>query len=243
MYTNVERAVRYLRLRRRWPQRVLGARAGVSRETISRLERGDVAGMTLGNVDRIARMLGGSLHLQIRWQGERLDRLMDEVHAALQAEVAQTLATAGWDVRVESSFNHYGDRGRVDVLAHQAQMGTLLVVEVKSAFGDLQETLGRLDVKVRLAHHLARDLGWGSPTSVVPALVVGDSRLARRTVRRHDALFARYGLRGRTARAWLRTPQPPAPSGLLWFAKRPDSRHATVGPGRRAPKGPGSRHA
>ncbi|MGH9033213.1 MAG: helix-turn-helix domain-containing protein, partial [Acidimicrobiia bacterium] len=48
MFTNIERGIRFLRRKKGWPQRVLGARAGVSREMISRAERGDLSGMTLG---------------------------------------------------------------------------------------------------------------------------------------------------------------------------------------------------
>lgn len=243
MYTNVQRAVRFLRLRRGWPQRVLGDRAGVSRELVSRVERGDLAGVTVGSIDRVATAIGASVHLQVRWQGEQLDRLLDAAHAAIQQAVAQFLTMLGWTVRVEVSFNHYGDRGRVDVLAFHPTLRVLLVVEIKSALGDLQETVGRLDVKVRVGPVIARDLGWDGVVAIIPALVIGDSRLARRTIVSHAALFERYRLRGRAAVAWLRRPVAPMPSGLLWFANGPDSHQATISRGRRAPKRPYSRHA
>jgi hypothetical protein len=44
----------------------------------------------------------------------------------------------------------------------------------------------------------------------------------------HAALFTRYERRGRFAIAWLRRPTNPAPSGLLWFAKLPDSHGVTL---------------
>ena len=208
---------------------------------VSRLERGDLAGMTLQSVDRIAVTLGASVFVQLRWQGEQLDRLIDAAHAALQQLVAEQLAALGWLVRVEVSFNHFGDRGRVDVLAFHPAQGIVLVVEIKSALGDLQETLGRLDVKVRVARHVARDLGWTNAAVVLPALVVGDSRAARRTVASHEALFERYDLRGRVAVAWLRRPTRERPRGILWFVARPDSHGTTVRRGQRAPERPGSR--
>src|SRR5688572_9361 len=160
MYTNIERAVRFLRIRKGWAQQVLGERADVSREMVSRMERGDLRGMTLNSIDRIAGALGASVHVQLRWQGEQLDRLMDAAHAAIQQSVAKQLTSFGWLVRVEVSFNHFGDRGRVDILAYHPLLRVLLVTEVKSALGDLQDTLGRLDVKVRLGRQLAHDLGW-----------------------------------------------------------------------------------
>ena len=236
MYSNVQRAVRFLRIRKGWPQRVLGGRAGVSRQLVSRVERGDVSGITLGSIDSIASALGASVHLQVRWQGEQLDRLIDAAHAAIQQFVAESLTSLGWVVRVEVSFNHYGDRGRVDILAFHRLLRILLVVEIKSGLGDLQETLGRLDVKVRLGPIIARDCGWIDVMAVVPTLVIGDSRLGRRTISSHAALFERYGLRGRAAWAWLRRPTSSTPSGLLWFANGPNSHQASISRGRRAPK-------
>jgi len=239
MNTNIPRSVRFLRLRKGWPQRMLGAVAGVSREMISRMERGELSGMTLGSIEQIARALGASVSLQIRWHGEQLDRLMDAAHAAIQQSVAELLNGLGWIVRVEVSFNHYGDRGRVDIVAFHPALRILLVIEIKSALGDLQETLGRLDVKVRLGRQVARDLGWNDVAAVIPVLVIGDSRVARRTVAAHAALFAPFSLRGRLALAWLRRPTS-TPTGLLWFANRPDSHLATTPRAQRASRRPDS---
>ena len=136
------------------------------------------------------------------------------------------LGTLNWQTRVEVSFNHYGDRGRVDVLAFHGGFGWLLVAEVKSAIGNTQDTVGRLDVKARLGGVLAEAAGWPRPAAVVPALIVGDSRTARRIVADHDAVFARFVGRGRRALAWLRKPSRPPPSGLLWFAPLSDA-HGT----------------
>lgn len=136
-------------------------------------------------------------------------------------------------MQVEVSFNHYGDRGRVDVLAFHPGTRVVVALEVKTALGDLQETLGRIDIKARLARTIAAEVGWSGVTGAVAMLVIGDSRTARRLVAQHGALFARYSVRGRAALAWLRRPRPPVPSGVLWFLKLPNSRHTTVTRGRR----------
>jgi hypothetical protein len=167
--------------------------------------------------------------------------LIDAAHADLQQSVAQLLTSLGWTIRVEASFNHYGDRGRVDILAFRPNLRVLLVVEIKSALGDLQDTLGRLDVKMRVGRLVAHDVGWGEVRAVIPALVIGDSRLARRTVANHESLFARYDLRGRGSLAWIRRPLDPWPTGLLWFVGRPISRQATGTRRLRAPKRSASR--
>ena len=139
-------------------------------------------------------------------------------------------------MRVEVSFNHFGERGRIDLLAYHAARRILLVVEIKSAIGDLQETLGRLDIKVRVAMQVARDLGWTDVSAVLPVLVIADSRRARRVVADHDQLFIRFDVRGRAALAWLRKPSQSTPTGLLWFANGSDSSNLRVTRDRRAPK-------
>jgi transcriptional regulator with XRE-family HTH domain len=234
MWTNADRAFRALRLRRGWTQERLGAHARVSREMVSRVERGALRGMTVTSIERIAEALGASLSLTIRWQGEQLDRLIDSAHASLQQMTAAMLLSLGWLVQVEVSFNEFGERGRIDLLAYHPRLRILLVIEVKSAVGNVQETLGILDVKLRLARRIAHRLGWTDVATVVPALVIGDSRPARRVVAEHDALFGRFAVRGRAALAWLRTASEPAPLGLLWFADVQDSHGVTNVRGKRA---------
>jgi transcriptional regulator with XRE-family HTH domain len=228
VFTNAARAVRVLRVRKGWSQAVLAGRAAVSRQMISRLERRQESGMTLRSLDRVVSALGATVHLQVRWQGDRLDQLLDARHASIQQATAELLSRFGWTVRVEVSFNHYGDRGRIDVFACHPRIRVVLVVEAKSGLGDLQETLGRLDVKVRVARQLARELGWTDVSGVVPALVIGDSRAARRVVAQHGALLARLSARGRSAVVWLRRPADPMPDGLLWFVNPPDSHQVST---------------
>lgn len=218
MRTNVPRAICHLRRDRGWTQEQLGHRAGISRAAVSRIERGLVTATTVGTLDAVIRALGAALSVQVQWHGERLDRLMDAAHAELQERVAQLLASAGWIVHVEVSFNRYGDRGRIDVFAVHPALRIALVIEIKTGIGDIQETVGRLDVKARVARTVARDLGIGELAAVVPALVLANSRPTRAVVARHAAIFERFSLRGRAARSWIRHPSGTLPRGLLWFA-------------------------
>lgn len=190
------------------------------------MERGDLAGVPVGTLRRVATELDATVSVQIRWRGEELDRLVDAQHAKLQQAASELLLSLGWVVRIEVSFNHFGDRGRIDILAKHPVMRILLVLEVKTGLGDLQETLGRLDVKTRLGRRVALELGWSDVAAVVPVLVIGDTRTSRSVVARYDALFQRFSLRGRAAVAWLRRPRGEAPPGLLWFANGHDSRQA-----------------
>lgn len=222
MRTNLPRAVRELRLKRGWRQADLAARAACTRQAISRLETGRVSCLKLATLDAIVQALGGSLDVVVRWQGAALDHVLDAAHARIVEIVAEELQALGWETRLEVSFNHYGDRGRVDILAFHRASGTLLVVEVKTALGDVQDTLGRIDVKARLATVLADSAGWPRPRRTLAALVIGDRRSTRALVARHPAAFARFPTRGRQALAWLRNPVAPVPAGLLWFVNVPD---------------------
>jgi len=221
---NVSRAVRFLRRRAGWSQAELGRRARLSRETVSRLERGALESLTFGSVSRVADSLGATPSIELRWHGERLDRLMDAAHARVQESAIGGLRAAGWRAEVEVSFNFYGDRGRYDALAYFPPTGTLLVVEVKIRIGDVQDMLGRLDVKTRLAPQAAHRLGWPKPSRVVPCLVIAEGTSARRVVAQHAALFARFSLQGHAARRWLAGPSDDHVSGILLFERLPNSR-------------------
>jgi transcriptional regulator with XRE-family HTH domain len=226
---NLSRATRFLRHRRRWRQQDLGEAAGVSREMISRLERGEVEALAVRSLERVAAALGATVRIDLRWNGEQLDRLMDAGHAALEQIAVASLRATGWRSEVEVSFNWYGDRGRCDAVAFHPETATLIVVEAKTRLGDVQDLLGRLDVKARLGRQLARQLGWPEPSRVLPCLVVADSRTARRIVASHADLFARFTQRGRAARRWLAEPDSgEVVGGILLFETLPDSHQATT---------------
>ena len=114
MKTRLETILRALRRRKRWSQARLGLALGLSQQHISRLER-DVRRMQVGVLDAWATELGAYLAVELRVSGER--PLSDATHAALQNRVAARLRNDGWIVETEVSFNHYGDRGRIDLLA------------------------------------------------------------------------------------------------------------------------------
>ena len=200
----------------------------MSRQVVSRLEQGDLNGVTIRAVGRVVQALDATAELVVRWRGEQLDRLIDADHARVVEHTTALLGALGWATRVEVSFNHFGDRGRVDVLGFHADSLTLLVVEAKTNIGDTQDTHGRLDVKARLGPILAETVGWPPPKLVVPALVIAESRAARRVIAVHAGMFARFTFRGRPALAWLRRPTSGTPSGLLWFVNLPNSRGAGV---------------
>lgn len=182
----------------------------MSQSFYSRAERGDVGGMTLGSLDRIAEGLGASLNVDVRYRGELGDRLADASHALLVDLVVTVLRATGWLVELEFGFNVYGERGSVDILAWHAATQTLLIVEVKSRFADLQAMLLSLARKLRLVPGVARDeLHWGA--AVVGRVVVTYASHGNRSVlAKHAATFdSALPARSVAIRKWLRAPSGP----------------------------------
>ena len=210
-------SLRALRLRRRLTQAQLAAKAGLSRATVARVERGHADGATLRTLTRTAAALGATVSIRVLWHGEALDRLLDATHADLTDLVLRLLVDPGWEVATEVSFNVRGERGVIDVLAFHPETGSLLVIEIKSVVPDLQAMLGTLDRKVRVAPSIARERGW-RPKTVSRLLVLPDDRTARRRVERHASTFA-TALPSRTAtvRRWLRHPAD-ALAGILFLS-------------------------
>jgi transcriptional regulator with XRE-family HTH domain len=196
-------AIRAQRLRRGWQHIDLSRRARVSRSQVSDVETGRVDRLTLVAARRLAGAVGVRLEWDLRYQVPAQGRLHDEDHAWIADWLVQELESSGWQVAAEASFNHYGERGRVDILACHPASRILLAVEVKTVVADVQDLRGNLDVKARVAPMLARARGW-SPRLVVPALVIAEETTNRRRVSSHAHLFARFSIRGLSAARWLR---------------------------------------
>ena len=213
-------AVRALRQRRGWRQADLAARAGVSASLIGLLESSGAERVSVRALRRIARALDLRLGWDAGSRSQELARLRDADHARLGELLARRLEAFGWVLVAEASFNHYGERGRIDILAFNPNTNALLVVELKTVVVDVQATLGGLSVKSRVAPFVARGFGWRS-SNVVPGLVIADTTTNRRRITEHDRLFARLGLRGRSALHWLQQPVG-RPDGLLIALKAPN---------------------
>lgn len=201
------RLVRAVRVRKRLTQAAVSRLSGVSRTTISRLERGWISSLTLRTVERIA----GALEIQIdiigRWRGADGDRLINAGHAALHEAVARRFAALReWLTLPEVSFSVYGERGVIDLLAYHAASGCLLVIELKTALVDPSALMGTVDRYRRLAAGIARDHGW-TVRSVSVWVIMRDTPTNHRHVAQHvSVLRAAFPMDGRGVRRWLRSP-------------------------------------
>jgi transcriptional regulator with XRE-family HTH domain len=199
--------IRAVRHELRWRQADLAAAAGVSQKQVSRVELGRLDELTFQALDKVAAAVQVKLTLVATWRGGAGDRLIDQVHASLVADVAAILSSAGWQIIPEYTFNHFGDRGSVDILPWHATSRTLLIVEVKSRIHDLQDLLARLATKVRVVPAIvARERGW-RPTHVARLIVVPGITANRSIVARHRAVFdAAYPARAPEIRRWIQAP-------------------------------------
>ena len=217
------RQFRALRLRQDLRQLDVGRLARLSRPVISRIDRGLIGNVQLDELDRAARALGARLDIRLRWNGEQLDRLLDEGHSRLVDLVILMLRASGWDVAVEVSYSIWGERGSIDVLAYHRATGIVLVVEVKSIVPDSQATLHGLDRKTRLAAQIAGERGREC-RSVARLLVIGDSATSRRRIALLAATYAlTFPMRGVAVRRWIRKPDR-AIAGILFLSYAPDGR-------------------
>jgi transcriptional regulator with XRE-family HTH domain len=222
-YETIGRLVRALRQRRGWRQDDLSDRARRPRSALVSLEAGRLDRLTVGALRDFAHALDARLVITMEPASGSARVLLDAGHAFLQNLWKGRLEQWGWLVRAEVSFNHYGDRGRIDLLAFHPATGILLVIEIKTALVDIQALLGGLDVKVRVAPTLSNRFGWGRPTATIPMLVAAASSTARRRLADHAALFDPLAVRGRGATSWLRRPGSASPpSGLLALTKVPN---------------------
>lgn len=222
-------AVRAERRRRGLRQVDVASKAGVSQQTVSTLERGRLDELTLRTLRRICQTLELTVEHALRSHGPDPDRLLDARHAVLVQAVVRRLGPI-WTAIPEYSFNDYGDRGSVDVVAWHPVAKALLLVEVKSELHDLQAVLRSMDVKVRAVPRLvAREKGW-PPQAVGSILVLPDESGGRRSVAKHGTIFdAALPARTVEVRRWVQWPT----GGLrgIWFLADTPVRRANRNPG------------
>ena len=200
------------------------AGAARSRQFTVDLETGRAGRLRLDDIRDHFSRFGATVRVTPWWNGADLDRLLDSEHARIVGAGIQWLQRLGWErIDAEVTFNDFGDRGSFDLFAPQPETRSVVVGEVKSAWGSLEETLRSLDVKARLAPKLAEERFGFRPVNLAVLLIFPAERNARRIAERHAAILdAAFPARTVEVRKWLR-----APAGKvrgLWFVTdvRPD---------------------
>lgn len=223
------RAVRH---RLGWTQREVGQRARVSQKLVSLIECGRMDELTVHSARKVAAALEIRLPFDPRWRGGDGARLLDADHAALVNQVVAYLHAQGWLAFVEYTFNHFGERGSVDVVGWHPSQRCLLLVEVKSRILDTQETIATLGRKTRVVPQLlAAERGWRAE-GIGIVLIVAELTANRSVVARNRATFdAVFPDRTWTARRWVR--RPAGRLSALWFLRTSTTATGTRTPGGR----------
>ena len=202
--------------------------SGRSRRFTLDLEAGKAGRLRLDDIrDDFARF-GATVRVTAWWNGADLDRLLDSEHARVVGAGIGWLREYGWGrIDTEVTFNDFGDRGSIDVFAAQPETRSVVVGEIKSAWGSLEETLRSLDVKARLAPQLAEERFGFRPANVAVLLIFPAERNARRIAERHAAILdTAFPARTIEVRRWLRVPAGSL-RGLWFVTDVPQAAHSS----------------
>ncbi len=154
--------------------REVARRAGVSNDTVRRVERAELGAMSIHTVARIGEVLGLELAANLYPNG---DPVRDRAHLALISRFRARLAP-GVRARVEVPVPIPGDRRSGDAIVDFA--GGNALVEAETHLGDLQ-------LVERKAAAKQRDLAC---TRLI--LLVADTRHNRNLLRLHPELVERF---------------------------------------------------
>jgi hypothetical protein len=179
----------------------------VSRESISRIERGGAGQVPLTSLRRVAEALGVRMDVVLGWQGGEIDRVINSGHALMHEAAADLMAAhPGWITAPEVSFSIYGERGVIDILAWHAASRSLLIIELKTALVDPQDLVATMDRRVRLGNQICRERGW-IPATVSAWVLVADTRTNHRRLIDHGRLLrGAFPADGHAIRSWLQRP-------------------------------------
>ena len=185
-------ALRAERRRRALTMSQVAEMTGLDTSTIHYIESGRTA--RLETQIRIVRALRPRIEVDVvdpRKRDRGPARLEDPVHAAMGEVQAARLRSLGLRVGLDEPYQHYQFAGRADVVAWSAERRSLLHIENRTRFPNLQEAFGSFNAKKEfLGSELARRAGVTSWRSETHVMAVQWSAEAIHAVRIHRASFA-----------------------------------------------------
>lgn len=208
--------VRRARNRRHWTQPDLARRTGVSPSTISALERGDGATLSLELWKQVAIVL--DLHLKLEIGRDSMEEPVDAGHLRIQELVLRLGRATGRRRTFElatkpEESGRSTDVGLIDDLAR-----LLLLIECVNTFGNVNASIRSSDRKRAEADALAIAIGTGNPYGVRTCWIVRTTKRNRQLLATYPELFAtRFP---GSSRGWVKAlttdTRPPAEPGLVW---------------------------
>jgi transcriptional regulator with XRE-family HTH domain len=155
--------------------RDLAVRAGVALGTIHAIEHGRPA--SLETYAALALALGLEPRLDLIDPRKRTStaRSEDPVHSAMGEVLATRMAGHGYPVAIDEPYQHYQFAGRADLLAWDLASRSLLHVENRTRFPNIQDAIGGYNAKRRylpavMADRLGVRGGFWSVTNVMAGL-------------------------------------------------------------------------
>lgn len=209
--------VRSSRRRRRRTQAQVGALAGLSQSSISRLERGLGGGLTLDTWQRVGLVLGRPLVVGLAREVD--DEVADAGHLAVQEVLLRLARLHGRTGTFELPTRPSEPSRSVDVASRDDAQRVLILQEAWNRLDDIGAAARSTSRKVAEAEALAVVIGaGGGPYRVASVWVLRATGRNRALVRRYPEVFrARFPA---SSFAWWRAltsggPVPAAP-GLVW---------------------------
>jgi len=208
--------LRASRLRRRRTQQELADNAGISRSTVSDMERGWGGGRTLDAWQRLA--LAAGTPLIVKLQRDPLDEPADAGHLAMQELILRLGRRVGFATAFELATRPSEPWRSTDVGLRNDRRRWLWLIECWNSIGDIGVGARSSARKAAEAEALAVAFGGEEPYRVATCWVVRASRRNRELVRRYPEIFAsRFP---GSSRQWVEAltagADPPDEPGLIW---------------------------
>jgi transcriptional regulator with XRE-family HTH domain len=208
--------VRSARKRRGWTQQRLGNESELSQTTISQMERGDGATLSIAAWQRVGIAL--DLPLDVRLGRDSREETADAGHLGIQELVLRLGRAAGYGRTFELPTKPSHPQLSTDVGLVDPPNRRLLLIECVNSVGDIEAATRSSDRKAREAEGLAIALGHGQPYTVHVCWVVRSTRRNRELLARYPEIFASR-FTG-SSRAWVRAlvagGESPPGRGLVW---------------------------
>lgn len=208
--------IRASRKRRGWTQKESGRRAELSQQTISQIERGDGATLSVAAWKRVALAL--NLPLEIKVGRDAMEPPVDAGHLGVQELILRLGRGGGYARTFELQTRSTDPMRSTDVGLVDHVNRRMLRIECVNSFGDIGSAIRSSDRKQREAEGLAISLGHGEPYTVHECWVIRSTRRNREIIGRYPEIFASR-FRG-SSRAWVsaltRGEAPPDEPGLIW---------------------------
>jgi len=212
-------AVRVGRRARRWRQRDLGAKVGMSQSQVSKVERGLGGSLPLSSWVALGLAVGRPLRVDLSRPVDVIEP-MDAGHLAAQEWLLRLIASHGWRADFELPTRPQNPSRSIDVAARDVAGRRLLVLEVWNRITDIGASVRASTRKRAEADALAATMaGEGDPYRVTMAWLIRPTAANRGLLRAYPAILrSRFpGSSVRWVAALSSGSDPPAEPGVMWI--------------------------